>query len=164
MQTKQTDKTADFRVLYDRQVVRVYRLALVLLGNPADAEDVSQQVFTKAWEKQPRFRDDEHETAWFITVTRNQCRDLARGSYRRMRADLADAPEPWTTFSSMEDDALWLAVRELPAKYRVPLYLHYCEGYTLRELSRMLHRNESTLQTQLADARKILRNILGNAD
>ncbi len=160
MQTKQTEKTADFRALYDRQVVRVYRLALVLLGNPADAEDISQQVFTKAWEKQPRFRDVEHETAWFITVTRNQCRDLARGSYRRMRADLADAPEPWITFSSMEDDALWLAVRELPAKYRVPLYLHYCEGYTLRELSRLLHRNESTLQTQLADARKILRNIL----
>lgn len=160
MQTEQTEKTAGFRALYDRQIARVYRLALVLLGNPADAEDIAQQVFTKAWEKQPRFQDSEHETAWFITVTRNQCRDLGRSSYRRMRADLADAPEPWVTFSSMEDDALWLAVRELPEKYRVPLYLHYCEGYSLRELSRLLHRSESTLQTRLASARKALRAIL----
>lgn len=54
MQTEQTEKTAGFRALYDRQIARVYRLALVLLGNPADAEDIAQQVFTKAWEKQPR--------------------------------------------------------------------------------------------------------------
>lgn len=160
MQAKQNDRTTEFCALYERQLTRVYRLALLLLGNPADAEDIAQQVFARAWEKRPRFRDEEHENAWFITVTKNRCRDLARSSYRRTRADLSEAPEPQAAFSSREDSALWLAVQELPAKYRIPLYLHYYEGYTLAEISRLLHRGESTLQTQLADARRKLRAIL----
>ena len=42
---------AEFRELYDRQITRVYKLALVLLGSVADAEDVAQTVFLKIWEK-----------------------------------------------------------------------------------------------------------------
>ncbi|MCM1106878.1 MAG: sigma-70 family RNA polymerase sigma factor [Blautia sp.] len=160
MQAKQTDKTTEFRAMYDRQMPQVYRLALMLLGNAADAEDIAQQVFAKAWEKRPRFRDAGHENAWFITVTRNQSRDLLKSSYRRRRTALSDVPEPQMAFSSREEDALWLALQELPDKYRILVYLHYYGGYSLRELSHLLHRRESTLQTQLAEARKRLRDIL----
>ena len=63
---------AEFRELYNRQITRVYKLALVLLGSVADAEDVAQTVFLKVWEKTPKFRSENHETAWFLTTTRNQ--------------------------------------------------------------------------------------------
>lgn len=75
---KENTRAAEFRELYDRQIQRVYKLALLLLGSVADAEDIAQTVFLKVWEKAPKFRDENHEIAWFLTTTRNQCRDLQK--------------------------------------------------------------------------------------
>lgn len=52
-------------------------------------------------------------------------------------------------------------IMELPVKYREVLYLYYYEEYSIREISKLLSRKESTIQTQLAEARKKLKNILG---
>ena len=100
---------AEFRELYDRQINRVYRLALLLLGSVADAEDVAQTVFLKIWEKNPKFRDADHETAWVLTTTRNQCRDLQKSYYRKKRASLEDAPEKAVSFASNADNEIWQA-------------------------------------------------------
>ena len=50
--------------------------------------------------------------------------------------------------------------RDLPAKYRLPLYLYYYEGYTVREVGQLLGMKESTVQTQLARAREKLKRQL----
>lgn len=153
---------AEFRELYDRQINRVYRLALLLLGSVADAEDVAQTVFLKIWEKNPKFRDADHETAWVLTTTRNQCRDLQKSYYRKKRASLEDAPEKAVSFTSNADNEIWQALQSLPKKYRVVLYLYYYEGYPVKELSVLLGRRESTLQTRLATGRKLLKESLSN--
>lgn len=152
----------EFRELYDRQINRVYRLALLLLGSVADAEDVAQTVFLKIWEKNPKFRDADHETAWVLTTTRNQCRDLQKSYYRKKRASLEDAPEKAVSFASNADNEIWQALQSLPKKYRVVLYLYYYEGYPVKELSVLLGRRESTLQTRLATGRKLLKESLSN--
>ena len=95
---------AEFRELYDRQITRVYKLALVLLGSVADAEDVAQTVFLKIWEKNPKFRDADHEMAWVLTTTRNQCRDLQKSYYRKHRTAIEDAPEKAVSFASNADN------------------------------------------------------------
>lgn len=151
---------AEFRELYDRQINRVYRLALLLLGSIADAEDVAQTVFLKIWEKNPKFRDADHETAWVLTTTRNQCRDLQKSYYRKHRTAIEDAPEKAVSFVSDADNEIWQALQSLPEKYRVVLYLYYYEGYPVKELSILLSRRESTLQTQLATGRKLLKESL----
>ncbi len=151
---------AEFRELYDRQISRVYRLALLLLGSVADAEDVAQTVFLKIWEKNPKFRDADHETAWVLTTTRNQCRDLQKSYYRKHRTAIEDAPEKAVSFVSDADNEIWQALQSLPEKYRVVLYLYYYEGYPVKELSILLSRRESTLQTQLATGRKLLKESL----
>lgn len=151
---------AEFRELYDRQISRVYRLALLLLGSVADAEDVAQTVFLKIWEKNPKFRDADHETAWVLTTTRNQCRDLQKSYYRKHRTAIEDAPEKAVSFVSDADNEIWQALQSLPEKYRVVLYLYYYEGYPVKELSILLDRRESTLQTQLATGRKLLKESL----
>lgn len=151
---------AEFRELYDRQINRVYRLALLLLGSVADAEDVAQTVFLKIWEKNPKFRDADHETAWVLTTTRNQCRDLQKSYYRKHRTAIEDAPEKAVSFVSDADNEIWQALQSLPEKYRVVLYLYYYEGYPVKELSILLSRRESTLQTQLATGRKLLKESL----
>ena len=151
---------AEFRELYDRQINRVYRLALLLLGSVADAEDVAQTVFLKIWEKNPKFRDADHETAWVLTTTRNQCRDLQKSFYRKHRTAIEDAPEKSVSLVSDVDNEIWQALQSLPEKYRIVLYLYYYEGYPVKELSLLLGRRESTLQTQLATGRKLLKESL----
>ncbi len=151
---------AEFRELYDRQINRVYRLALLLLGSVGDAEDVAQTVFLKIWEKNPKFRDADHETAWVLTTTRNQCRDLQKSYYRKHRTAIEDALEKAVSFVSDADNEIWQALQSLPEKYRVVLYLYYYEGYPVKELSILLDRRESTLQTQLATGRKLLKESL----
>lgn len=160
MGTKQWTSIKEFREFYDRQVKRVYRLAMVLMGNISDAEDVTQMVFLKAWEKKPDFRDADHEIAWILTTTRNQCKDIHKSFYRRKRADLENAPEPQVTLETQMDSEIWEALQSLTEKYRMVLYLYYYEGYSVRELSVIFGRRESTLQTQLATGRKQMKSLL----
>lgn len=160
MGTKQWTSITEFREFYDRQVKRVYRLAMVLMGNISDAEDVTQTVFLKAWEKKPDFRDSDHEIAWILTTTRNQCKDIHKSFYRRKRTDLENAPEPQVTLETQMDSEIWEALQRLTEKYRMVLYLYYYEGYSVRELSVILGRRESTLQTQLATGRKQIKSLL----
>lgn len=160
MGTKQWTSITEFREFYDRQVKRVYRLAMVMMGNISDAEDVTQTVFLKAWEKKPDFRDADHEIAWILTTTRNQCKDIHKSFYRRKRADLENAPEPQVTLETQMDSEIWEALQSLAEKYRMVLYLYYYEGYSVRELSVILRRRESTLQTQLATGRKQMKSLL----
>ena len=75
MRFTEQEKNQRFRQLYDRQFLRVYKLACLLLGNAWDAQDVTQQVFSKVWEQEKSFEDLGYETAWMITVTKNLCRD-----------------------------------------------------------------------------------------
>lgn len=153
---------AEFRELYDRQITRVYKLALVLLGSVADAEDVAQTVFLKIWEKNPKFHDVNHETAWLLTTTRNLCRDLQKSYYRKHRTAIEDAPEKAVSFASNADNEIWQALQSLPEKYRVVLYLYYYEGYPVKDLSILLGRGISTLQTRLATGRKLLKEGLSD--
>ena len=60
------------------------------------------------------------------------------------------------------DNEIWQALQSLPEKYRVVLYLYYYEGYPLKELSILLGRGISTLQTRLATGRKLLKEGLSD--
>lgn len=146
---KKTNDTPmeDFQALYNRQVNRVYRLALVMLGSQSDAEDMVQTVFLKVWEKKISFRDTDHETAWILTVTKNQCKDVLKSYERKHCSTLEEMPELGIAFENHMENVVWLALESLEPKYRILLYLYYYEGYSIRELTGILKRKESTLQT-----------------
>ena len=155
---KKTNDTPmeDFQALYNRQVNRVYRLALVMLGSQSDAEDMVQMVFLKVWEKKISFRDTDHETAWILTATKNQCKDVLKSYERKHCGTLEEMPEPGIASENHMENVVWLALESLEPKYRILLYLYYYEGYSIRELTAILKRKESTLQTQLAAGRRKL--------
>lgn len=147
----------DLQALFLRQHGRVYRLALLYFKNVPDAEDAVQSIFLKVAEKHPAFDDEAHENAWFITVTRNYCKDTFKSFWRRSVSlgDLPDAPDGLPEGTGVAE-----CILRLPDKYRELLYLYYYEGYSVKELSALLSRKESTLQTQLSDARKKLKRLL----
>ena len=147
----------DIQAIYERQYSRVYRIAMLYLKNSSDAEDVVQSIFLKYMEKQISFQDLDHERAWFITAVRNQCKDVLKNFWRR-KVDFGELPEK-VTEEAVESDLISFILK-LSAKYREVLYLYYYEEYSVREMSGILGRNESTIQTQLATARGKLKKLI----
>ena len=138
----------------------VRRLCLVHLKNPADTEDIFQNVFLKYVLSPVVFESPEHEKAWLIRVTINACKDLVKSFFRSRTVpleELLDQPAPL----SEERREVLEAVLALPQKYRDAVYLHYYEGYTAAEIGKLLGKNTNTVYTLLTRAREQLRNTLG---
>ena len=138
----------------------VRRLCLVHLKNPADTEDIFQNVFLKYVLSPVVFESPEHEKAWLIRVTINACKDLVKSFFRSCTVpleELLDQPAPL----SEEHREVREAVLALPQKYRDAVYLHYYEGYTAAEIGKLLGKNTNTVYTLLTRAREQLRKTLG---
>ena len=148
------EKDAAVKEIYDREYQRVYCIAMIYLRNIHDAQDAVQNVFVKLLEHPKFFEDEEQEKAWFITVTKNYCKDILKSSWKR-KIDLGEIPDMANEEKEIYD--VMTDMMKLPAKYREVLYLYYYEGYSVKDMSEMLDRKESTLQTQLATARKKLK-------
>lgn len=147
--------------LFDRYHNDVYRLALSCTRSPQDAEDMTQTVFLKLWERQPVLTPGK-EKAWLTQVTVNQCRDLLRAFWRRNTGPLDEAAG--LTFTHPEESALFSAVLSLPAKERAAVHLHYYEGYTMEEIAGFLKLSPSAVSMRLHRARKHLKSILKEED
>ena len=139
----------------------VRRLCMIYLKSYADTEDIFQNVFIKYLLSSAKFESPEHEKAWIIRVTVNECKDFLKSFFRNRSIPLdeiqelrADAPE-----SSGE---VLDAVMSLPQKYKDAVYLHYYEGYSAAEIAKLLRKNVNTIYTNLARARELLRERLGD--
>jgi len=145
----------------DRHGDTVRRLCMVHLKNQADTEDIFQNVFLKYAQHDAAFENQEHENAWFIRVTINACRDLLKSFFRSHTVSLdeiLDMPQP---LEESHREVLE-AVLALPEKYRVPIYLHYYEGYSAPELGRLLRKNSNTVYTHLNRGKAMLKEVLAD--
>lgn len=138
----------------------IKRICMIHLKNYADTEDVFQAVFLKYATNAVCFENEQHEKAWFIRVAINACRDVLRSFFRKRTVSLESIMEMPDQIPPDNRDVLE-AVISLPEKYRNVVYLHYYEGYTAPEISRMLGKNVNTIYTHLTRSKKILREKLG---
>ncbi len=138
----------------------VKRICILHLKNVSDTEDIFQEVFLKYAMSDIVFENEEHEKAWLIRVTFNQCKDLMKSFFRRKTVPLDSVIPPADRFEEDHSDVLE-AVLQLPQKYRNVVYLHYFEGYSAVEISKMLNRNVNTIYTLLSRAKEKLKNRLG---
>lgn len=135
----------------------LYRLAYSYAGNRADAEDVVQDTLIAMVEKAPLFFSEEHRKAWLIRVAINRCKNLLRKRATHRETELT--PEIPAEVAE-EGDALVTTVAALDPKYSTVLHLHYYEGYSVREIAKLLGRNESTVKTWLLRGRTALKRAL----
>ena len=136
----------------------VYRIALNSLRHPADAEDAVQNTMLRLWRTDTDFAGEEHLRRWLARVAVNESRRIAAHPWRRRAVSLEEAREP--VFQDRERRELYEAVMGLPAKYRVPLYLYYYEGYAVAEIGEILGLKPSTVQTRLSRGREKLKTML----
>ncbi len=140
----------------------IYRIALSHTKTPADADDVVQQTFLKLLTKPVSFQDEEHVKRWLIRVCVNECNSLFSSFWRRNVGSLEEiSQEP--VFEEEKNRELYEAIRELPAKCRIVVYLFYYEGYATKEIAEIIRIKEATVRTRLVTARKLLKTKLKEA-
>ena len=145
----------DFATLYRRHIKLVYQICLLMLKNPADAEDAAHTVFRKLMERQPRLEDPEHQRAWLIVTARNECRDQLRHWWRSRRAEPEELGR--LAWQPPEAGGVWEQLAALPPRERLLLYLYYYQGYSTGEMAQMLAEKPGTLRSHLSRARKALK-------
>ena len=148
-----TDRELFSRV-YETYGPALYRFCLMQMKNPADAEDVLQDVFVKRLYQAPKFKSLEHERSWLYRVALNLCRDEWR---RKRRSEL---PLAEGVFLPPEELSLLDQVSNLPEKQRTALHLYYYEGYSTREIARLLGVTVPTVKMRLTRGREALRRAL----
>lgn len=141
----------------------VRRVCLLYLKNPADTEDIFQEVFLKYALSTAVFENEAHEKAWILRVAINQCKDLLKSFFKSKTVPL-EAIENLPADMPQESRAVLDAILRLPPKYKEVVYLHYYEGYSASEIGQMLHKNENTVYTLLSRARKMLKEKLGGEE
>ena len=134
----------------------VYKIAFLMLKNKEDAEEVYQETFIKLYENFKKMKNDEHMKHWLIRVTINNCKMLLR---KRKRENLTKLDENISFEDNLNNISIE-AVKKLPEKYRMVIYLYYYEQYKVQEISKILKISEGTIKSQLSRAREILKNEL----
>ena len=147
----------------------VYRAALSCAKSPADAEDVVQSTFEKLLLRKQGFENEEHVRRWLLRVAVNECNSLWSSFWRRNVSLAETMPETdgsagllfgTPDFANDTKRELYEAVMELPGKYRVVIHLFYYEGYSGKEIAKLLHISEANVRTRLVRAREHLKQRL----
>ncbi|MHB1095591.1 MAG: RNA polymerase sigma factor [Gemmatimonadaceae bacterium] len=153
------------RLLYDRNVDRVYRLAHRMTGDDTLARDFTQDTFVRAFARIGDFRGESALATWLMAIVGNVIlngmRKVRRIHSREVGVDvLPDAP---ITQREAEPDLkhrLHAAIAALPDGYRMVFVMHDVEGYTHEEIAASLGIQPGTSKAQLSRARGKLREAL----
>jgi len=150
------EKSTLFHQVYEAYGPALYRFCLLQMKNPADAEDIMQEVFLKRLYQAPEFQSSDHERRWLFRVALNQCRDEWK---RSRRAELPLDEAVLISVPPEERDILE-QVAALPEKLRTVIHLHYYEGYSLEEIASLLGVSLSAVKMRMKRGRDALRNRL----
>lgn len=149
-----------FKEKYERYSKLLFRIAFLHLGSTHDAEDVLQNVFMKLLYNSPKFKDGEHEKAWLIRVTQNNCKNVLKSSARKnncaLNNDITSDDEP--NISKALD--ISMKIKALPPNYKTAIFLYYYEDLTTQEISKILKISQSAVKMRLKRGRELLKSEL----
>jgi RNA polymerase sigma-70 factor (ECF subfamily) len=152
-----------FERLYRLHVARIHGLSSRMAG-AEDANDLTQEIFVRAWNKLSTFRGESAFGTWLyrlginLILSHRQARSVQRARIEPGQELDAIATKPVATDHHMDFDA---AIAKLPRGARQVFVLHDVEGYRHEEIARMMRVTTGTSKAQLHRARLLLRATLG---
>jgi RNA polymerase sigma-70 factor (ECF subfamily) len=162
----QEGQAAAFEELIALHAPRLHRMLTRVLGNAADAEEVAQETFLKAWRGLPRFRGDARFSTWLYRIAMNEAsRRLAHDARRPTlplddarseTPDLRDGPPAQVEAAELQRH-LERCVAELPVNYRAAVVLRDIEGLTNEEAADVLGLELANFKSRLHRGRMAIR-------
>jgi len=135
---------------------RLYRVTCGMLRERQDRLDAVQEAVLRAWAKRDGLRNGDYFETWLTRILINECRNLQRVQRRVVPLESVQVPAA----DGDIDVPLRDAVLALDEKLRLPVILHYMNGYSVAEAARILRLPEGTVKTRLRKARGELRKML----
>ena len=159
----QAGDPAAFDELYETHVGRVYALCLRMTADRRSAEELTQDVFVKAWRRIDTFRGRSAFSTWLHRVTVNTVLDAQKRRSRRPEqlSVVSDDALPGLGADPRAPDAarrlaLERAIAALPERARTALVLHAVEGYRYEEVAELMEISMGTVKSHIHRARKLL--------
>lgn len=158
----------DQELLYRRHASKLYAVCLQYSGNDEEARDILQEGFIKIFENLGNYKHEGSFEGWMRRITVNTALEKYRSRHNLYRVDDIDMiPEPDAEpdnedYSGLDANDLLVIIRELPPKYRVVFNLYALEGYSHKEISKMVNISEGTSKSNLSRARTILQRRVGS--
>lgn len=155
------------RAFVERFADMVLGLCLRMLGQRHDAEDVSQEVFLRAFRNLHRWDGERPLRPWLLTIAANRCRTLLEERSRRpIPTDLQSdwLPERPRTDSRDDAEEIQRALASLRPEYQQCFVLFYLQELSIEEVAKVLDCPEGTVKTWLHRARKEMADYLRQRD
>jgi RNA polymerase sigma-70 factor (ECF subfamily) len=152
-----------YRETVEKYQSLVYGIALSRVANRFDADDVFQDVFLTFFQKKKTFKSDDHQKAWLIKVTLNCCKRVTHSSWNRKTTALEDSKDSHELtygFTSREENEIFIALRQLPEKYRLVMQLFYFEEFSTEEIAKYLSVSAANVRMRLSRGREKMRDLL----
>ena len=161
--SKQGDTTA-FGDLYEIYSTDMFRFAYYYTGSTAIAEDCVSEAVLIAFRKIGELKNISSFKSWLFRILRNCCNEHFRKGARETVTE--DTYQSIHSFEGETDDKVSLknALMKLPLQDRELLILHYCNGYTSKEISLMLTVNENTVRSRISRSTEKLRKELKDGE
>jgi RNA polymerase sigma-70 factor (ECF subfamily) len=149
----------------------VFRLALSIVGDVAEANEITQETFISALRSLPTYREEKSFKAWLYTIALNHSRSHLRKhkslerlgnilrSVLRVETQKQVLPEE-AIIQNEKEAALWNSLNQLDEKFRTVVVLRYFHELSIHEISEILSVNEGTIHSRLHSAREKLREAL----
>lgn len=161
----------DFKIQILPTKHRLFRLALRIVGNPAEAEDVVQEVFIKIWDRRADFSDIQNVEAFCMRMTKNLAIDKTRSKHKRTQSlgqglDFENHSANPHQSAEMSDTLARIErlMGSLPDKQRLTMQLRDIEGMTYDEIAKALDIPLNQVKVNLFRARKRIKEALINTD
>jgi RNA polymerase sigma-70 factor (ECF subfamily) len=149
------------QALVDAHYEALFRFAYRLTGSAANAEDLTQEAFRKAFARLPQLREPERAKAWLFRILRNLYLHQVRNEKRHRSVPLdsiGDLPAPASAAPpEVESEQLQQALNELEEGFRTPLILFYFEEFSYRDIAEQMDLPIGTVMSRLARAKGYLR-------
>ncbi len=154
----------------DEHLKRVFVLVYRIVGNVADAQDLTQEVFIKALQREDQLRDAEKAAHWLSRIASNTAIDFLRRRGRGPQVALDDGPELSDSSRSANPESLLLraeshqlfqdALQSLTPRERTALVLRDVEGFPAEHVAQALGCTKATVRSHIANARVKFRKFL----
>jgi len=138
----------------------LYRVSYTQLSQSCDRDEAVQECLYKAWKKRHQLRDERYMQTWVIRILINECHNIQKKRNRELPVD--EMPE--RIAPPDVDYELHDALFSLNETLRLPILLHYVEGFSIKEIAQILRVPQGTVKSRMMRGRQELKKILSRED